>query len=167
MSNQKTAELDRIDLRMLDLLQHNGRITNSDLAEKINLSASACYQRLQRLIADGWINDFQGRLNIEKISSPVQCIATICLSNHNPESFNILEQKISDMPQVLDAYTVSGACDFVVRFACTQMTEYMALTEALIQNCPYINNISTHVVMRQSKYFNGFPLRELLPDDKF
>ena len=70
-------------------------------------------------------------------------------------------------PEVLEAYTVSGASDFIIRFACASMTRYIELTDELIRECPSISNISTHVVMRQSKRFNGFPLRALNPGVSF
>ena len=150
--------LDRIDLKMLQLLQDNGRISNKELAEKVNLSTSACHQRLQRLLDEKWLLGIQGLVNMEKLGAPVQCIATISLQQHAPETFQRLEQHFSELAEVLEAYTVSGGCDFIVRFACDQMSRYMALTNGLIQQCPEIAQINTHVVLKQSKTFSGFAL---------
>lgn len=150
--------LDRTDLKMLQLLQESGRISNKELAERVNLSASACYQRLQRLLDEQWLLGVHARVNMEKLGSPVQCITTISMSNHAPDSFSLLERNLESLPEVLEAYTVSGGCDFIVRFACDQMSRYMTLTNELIQQCPDIGHINTHVVLKQSKTFTGFTL---------
>lgn len=158
---------DRTDLRILDTVQRDGRITNRELAETVSLSPSACHQRLQRLIENGWITSFHGSINVDRLCSPLQCIATFSMSSHSADSFRQLECNVNKMPEVLEAYTVSGASDFIIRFACASMTRYIELTDELIRECPSISNISTHVVMRQSKRFNGFPLRELNPGFSF
>ena len=64
---RRASELDRLDLRMLQALQDDGRITNKELAAKVNLSPSACHQRLQKLIQDGWIDGFIGMINIDRL----------------------------------------------------------------------------------------------------
>ena len=159
---KQANSLDRLDLKMLQALQANGRMTNKELADQVNLSASACHQRLQRLLDDGWILGFTGQINIQRLCEPVQCIATISLNNHAPDTFRFLENRIDAVPEALEAYTVSGSCDFIVHFACSQMSRYMSLTNALIQDCPEISNIHTHVVLKQTKSFKGYPLDELL-----
>lgn len=162
-----SKNLDRLDLRILETLQSEGRMTNKELAEHVNLSPSACHQRLQRLISDGWILSFTGRVNIERLCAPVQCIATVSLGNHSPDAFGMLERRVAALPEALEAYTVSGSCDFIIRFACTHMTRYMMITNSLIQDCPEISNISTHVIMKQSKIFLGYPMKELMSRQTF
>lgn len=157
-----SKSLDRLDLRILETLQGDGRITNKELADTVNLSPSACHQRLQRLMADGWIQGFTGRINIERLCAPVQCIATVSLSKHSPDAFSLLERRVAALPEALEAYTVSGSCDFIIRFACTHMTRYMMITNGLIQDCPEIGNISTHVIMKHSKVFTGYPMQQLI-----
>jgi Lrp/AsnC family leucine-responsive transcriptional regulator len=158
----RAGSLDRLDLRMLRILQSDGRITNKALAAAVNLTASACHQRLQRLMDQGWIEGFMGRVNIERLCEPVQCIATICMASHAPDTFRQLEQHIDDLAEATAAYTVSGGCDFIVHFACARMSRYMELTDELIRLCPDIGNISTHVVLKQSKAFTGYPIAQLL-----
>jgi len=160
--NTAASTLDRLDLKILQTLQHDGRMTNKELADKVNLSASACHQRLQKLLDDEWLMGFSGSVNIERLCAPVQCISTISLGTHAPDAFRFLEKRVDAMPEALEAFTVSGGCDFIVRFACTHMTRYMALTNNLIQECPEISNIVTHVIMKHSKRFSGYPISELL-----
>ncbi len=167
MPIKMSEHFDRTDLRILDTVQRDGRITNRELAETVSLSPSACHQRLQRLIENGWINSFHASINVERLCSPLQCIAALSMSSHSPDSFRQLEHAVDQMPEVLEAYTVSGASDFIIRFACASMTRYIELTDELIRECPSISNISTHVVMRQSKHFSGYPLRALNPDFAF
>ncbi|NIB41383.1 Lrp/AsnC family transcriptional regulator [Pseudomaricurvus alkylphenolicus] len=165
--NNTAQSLDRLDLKILQTLQDNGRMTNKELAEQVNLSASACHQRLQKLQDDGWLMGFMGMVNIERLCAPVQCIATISLGTHAPDAFRFLEKRVEAMPEALEAFTVSGGCDFIVRFACTHMSHYMTLTNSLIQECPEISNVVTHVIMKQSKVFSGYPIKELLSQQPF
>ncbi|MFL0797047.1 MAG: Lrp/AsnC family transcriptional regulator [Cellvibrionaceae bacterium] len=167
MSASDESVLDRLDLRILDVIQTDGRITNKELADQVGLSPSACHQRLQKLIDQGWIKQFMGDIDIERLCAPVQCISTISLNTHAPDSFKLLEARVAAMPEALEAYTVSGGSDFIIRFVCEQMTRYMELTDELIRECPEIGNISTHVVMKQSKKFQGFPIKKLLKNRSF
>ena len=153
---------DRLDLKILEILQKNGRITNKELATRVNLSSSACHQRLQRLIDDGWLLGFNGQINIKKLCEPVECITTIKLNNHSNDTFRYLENRFAELPEALEAFTVSGTCDFIVWFACSRMSRYVELTDSLIEECSEIVNINTHVVLKQSKVFQGYPLDELL-----
>ena len=162
-SHSCSHDLDRTDLRILQQLQQYGRISNKELAESVHLSASACHERTQRLLESGWIIGFQCQVDIERLCEPVMCIATISLNDHAPERFRFLEQCIQNMPEAISAYTVSGSCDLIVHFACRQMSRYMNLTNDLIQTVPEIGHINTHVVLKQSKPFSGYPLEELLP----
>jgi DNA-binding Lrp family transcriptional regulator len=159
----KNTELDRLDLRILHALQTDGRITNRELAELVNLSPSACHQRLQKLLDDGWVRGFNAVVDIDRLCAPVQCIANLVLGTHAPNGFRDIEQHITDMPEALEAYTVSGASDFIIHFACANMSRYLELTDQLLRDCPAITNISTHIIMRKNKQFRGFPLKELLP----
>ena len=161
MITSNTA-LDRLDLKILQILQSHGRMTNKELADQVNLSPSACHQRLQKLIDGDWLQGFMGFVNIERLCAPVQCIATISLRSHAPDAFRFLEKRVEAMPEALEAFTVSGGCDYIVRFACTHMSHYMKLTDTLIQACPEISNINTHVIMKHSKTFTGYPIGELL-----
>lgn len=160
-------ELDRLDLKILQTLQDNGRITNKELADKVNLSTSACHQRLQKLIDDGWVKDFLCMVDVDRLCAPVHCIATVVMKDHAPQAFKTLEQYINTIPEVLEAYTVSGSCDFIVRFACSQMSQYMSLTNDMIQACPQISNISTHVILKESKSFQGYPIIDMMKHRNF
>jgi Lrp/AsnC family leucine-responsive transcriptional regulator len=154
-------QLDRLDLKILQIIQSRGRLANKELAELVNLSPSACHQRFQRLQQEGWIQGFRADVDVERLCAPVQAIATLALSNHSPETFHILETLVESMPEALEAFTVSGSFDFIIRFACPNMARYMSLTSSLIKDCPAIANVSTHVIMRENKRFKGFPISQL------
>jgi len=154
--------LDRLDLKILEVIQSNGRISNKELATQINLSPSACHQRFVSLQADGWISEFNAVVDIERLCSPVQCISSLTLSNHSPDVFKRLEEEVNRIPEALEAFTVSGVNDFIVRFACTSMNRYMHISNSLLDLIPEVSNISTHVVMKESKTFRGYPIKELI-----
>lgn len=159
----KATALDRLDIRILEALQADGRITNKDLAERVNLSPSACHQRAQNLIEAGWITGFLGMLEIDRLCEPVRCITTISLGSHATENFSQLEHYINRLPECTQAYTVSGNCDMIAHFACTGMSRYMALTNEITDHCPQVKQLNTYVVLQQCKAFTGYDLKTLMP----
>ena len=111
----KNTKLDKIDLRILQTLQKDGRITNQNLAERVNLSPSSCLQRVRRLDQAGVISYYQAHLNLGSIARHIICLATISVKNHTQEEFNAFEDLIESIPEVVECYTVSGESDLLMK----------------------------------------------------
>ena len=86
----KSSKLDKIDLRILEILQADGRITNQKLAEQVNLSPSSCLQRVRRLEQENVIGSYHAHLNLGSIARHIMCLATVSLKNHTQEEFRKL-----------------------------------------------------------------------------
>ena len=153
--------LDRIDMKILTLLQSEGRVTNRDLAERVGLSASACLERVRRLEHSGGIAGYRAILNTAALFRSVTVIATVTLRSHRREDFRGFEQLVRGMPEVVDCSKVSGEFDYILRMVCPDMATYHALSDRLLEDGADVAHLSSHVVLEETKPFEGFPLEAL------
>ena len=156
-----STKLDKIDLRILQTLQKDGRITNQNLAERVNLSPSSCLQRVRRLDQAGVISYYQAHLNLGSIARHIICLATISVKNHTQEDFNAFEDLIESIPEVVECYTVSGESDFLLKVICADMRRYVEINDQLVGSSRYQVTINSYVVMKENKAFRGVDLATL------
>lgn len=153
--------LDKIDLKILQYLQSNSRITNQALAEKVHLSPSSCLQRVKRLEDNGYIKKYIALVDLRKICRYVTCIATITLRGHDQQDFEDFVNEVNEIPEVTECSTVSGEFDFILKLVCEDMPRYLELNNHLLNMCSKIESIKTHVVMNENKKFEGYDLTAL------
>lgn len=157
----KSSKLDKIDLRILEILQKDGRITNQKLAEQVSLSPSSCLQRMRRLEQEGVIQSYHASLNLGSIARHIMCIATVSLRNHTQEEFNAFESLIASIPEVVECYTVSGESDFLLRILCPDMNRYVEINDQLVGDNRYQVTINSYVVMKENIPYRGVDLSTL------
>ena len=154
-------KIDRIDLKILETLQRDGRITNQKLAEKVCLSPSSCLQRVRRLEKEKVIRSCHARIDLSHIARHIMCIAMVSLKNHTQEEFRAFENLVETIPEVVEYYTVSGEPDFIMRIICADMNRYLAINDQLVGSSSYQVNISSYVVMKENKAFEAVDLSTL------
>ncbi|WP_319412131.1 winged helix-turn-helix transcriptional regulator [uncultured Cohaesibacter sp.] len=159
---RKSSKLDRIDLHILDELQKNARITNKALSEIVGLSPSPCLQRVKRLEDIGLISGYLGLINLEALCRHVTVIATITIRDHDHSIFATFEKAIAELPDVVECLKMSGSFDYLVRFVCTDIQRYHAVTEDLLVQVGGKMQIASHVVLDQTKQYHGVDLEELV-----
>ncbi len=157
----KSSKLDKIDLKILEILQKDGRITNQKLAEEVSLSPSSCLQRMRRLEQEGVIQSYHATLNLGSIARHIMCIATVSLRNHTQEEFNAFESLIKAIPEVVECYTVSGESDFLLRILCPDMNRYVEINDQLVGDNRYQVTINSYVVMKENIPYRGVDLSTL------
>ena len=161
MTMGKENKLDRIDRRILSTLQKDGRISNVALAKRANLSPSACLQRVKRLEQRGFITGYHANVSLKQISQSVSVIALITLQ-HDKENFIDFEKIVKETPDIIECLKVSGEFDYQVRFECRDMETYHNLTETLLNRANGITNLSSHVILQETKSNTGVVLDHLL-----
>ena len=161
MPREKNA-IDRLNLRILTVLQKSGRISNQQLAEMVGLSPSACLERVKRLEKSGYLKDYFARIDIESLCRCVTVIATVNLHDHRKEHFDHFEQALQSMPEIVECVKVSGAFDYFLRFVCVDMKHYDQLSDTLINANTGVIELVSHVVLDQTKDFTGYPLDMLV-----
>lgn len=152
------AALDAIDRKILIALQDEGRITNQALAERVALSPSACLARVRRLEADGFIEGYHARLSLERLGPSVVIFAPVSLKSQHPRDMARFEAAVAAIPEVVEAAQVSGAFDFLLKVVTRDVHAWRDLADSLIEADLGVDKITSHVLMKQSKAFAGYPV---------
>lgn len=165
LMSKPPRKLDRIDLKILATMQTQGRITNLKLAEAVGLSASPCLERVKRLEAAGYIKRYIADLDLDLLARNVMVFAEVTLNNHTGEDYDRFERAIADLPEVVEAWSVGGGYDYLLKFVCSDIKDYQALSESLLNAGIGIDKFFSYVVIKPAKPFGGFPLTHLAEQD--
>ena len=157
MSSAKARTLDRIDLTILDTLQKDGRISNSELAKKVNLSASPCLERVRRLEADGYIERYGAFLNASKLNYGLTAFIQVTLDRTNAEVFNKFKQEVVKIKEVAECHMVAGGFDYLLKLRYQNMEAYRELLGVIVE-LPGVSQTHTYVVMEHVKKDAGVPV---------
>jgi DNA-binding Lrp family transcriptional regulator len=156
MAPKRPPALDQIDVRILSVLQRDGRTTIQKLAEKVGLSPRACLDRVRRLEASGVIAGYQAVVDLGQLSRPINVFAEIILEKQAQQ--RRFERRLSTLEEVVECWEVSGTVDYVARFVCRDLAAYQELTTALIEDASLgIARIVSHVALRPVRRFAGYP----------
>ncbi len=153
-----TKPLDRIDLKILAILQQDGRITNQALSEQVNLSARACLERVKHLEQEGFITGYRAAINPLHLPH-VTVLAEVTLKDQRQTTMQEFQRRVRDCPEVVACYLVSGQYDYLVRFACPSIEHYRDLTNRWIDDLTLgVARIVSNTQLQTIKEFSGFPL---------
>lgn len=144
-------ELDRIDRKILDLLQKDGRISMTDLAAKIGLSATPCTERVRRLEREGVITGYHAHVNPHALGKNLLVFVEIKLSAKSGEVFDRVKKELSFVPEVMECHLVSGDFDYLVKARITEMGEYRRLLGNILLKLPSAAESRSYVVMEELK----------------
>ena len=117
MKPAQDTKLDAIDTKILRVLSSDGRISNKDLAEKVGLSPSPCWQRVQRLEKSGVITGYRTLLNQDRLGAPDVVFVELKLERHAGSSFEEMVEKFARLPEVLEIHLTSGSSDYLLKVA--------------------------------------------------
>lgn len=144
-------ELDRIDRKILDLLQKNGRIAITDLAQKVGLSATPCTERVRRLEREGVITGYHARVDPHALGKNLLVFVEIKLSAKSGEVFDRVKKELAFVPEVMECHLVSGDFDYLVKARITEMGEYRRLLGNILLKLPSAAESRSYVVMEEIK----------------
>ncbi|WP_158554647.1 Lrp/AsnC family transcriptional regulator [Methylovirgula sp. 4M-Z18] len=160
--DEGATKLDQIDMRIIDRLQSDGRMTNQELADAVGLSASPCLQRVKRLEKTGIISSYHAYIDLGKVCRHVDVIAAVTLNNHGLEDFETFEKMVLAMRYVVECTKVSGPIDYLVRFVCPDISSYQMLSDELLRLGPKIGNLSSYIVLKTTKRYTNVSLDDLV-----
>jgi Lrp/AsnC family transcriptional regulator, leucine-responsive regulatory protein len=152
------SHLDATDLEILRLLQADGRITNADLAKKVNLSPPSALQRVRNLEKAGLINGYHAVLDHEKLGLRVTVIAMIGLSLHQDRPIEQFRRAIASIPEITECYHISGDHDFLLKILVKDIRAYEALIREKISRIQGVQKISSSFVLGVPKRTTEIPL---------
>ncbi|HEX7689112.1 MAG TPA: Lrp/AsnC ligand binding domain-containing protein [Burkholderiaceae bacterium] len=135
---------DKIDNRILHVLQRDGRISNLKLAEQVNLSPSAVLERVKRLKREGWILGYQARLSREKLGMEVVAFVEVQLERMSSELMERFEAAVRERPAILECHMIAGTFDYLLKVLVPDMHACRELVESEIAKLPGVREARTH-----------------------
>jgi Lrp/AsnC family leucine-responsive transcriptional regulator len=140
--------LDNLDRAILSELQRDSRLSLAELGKAVGLSSSPCWNRVKRLEADGVIEGYTVRLNAERLGLPDTVIVQLTLDSHSDEALFAFGRALAEIPEVLDAYLVSGDYDYLIRIAVQDTRDYERLLRERLYKIPGIRHSKSSFVLR-------------------
>lgn len=154
-------KLDRIDIKILHQLQKNGRITNVELAELVNLSPSPCLMRVKKLQAEGYIEGYTAQINVSKLGQTLTVFTEVTLKNHRQVDFARFLAAVKKIEQLLECHLVSGGYDYMLKFVTSGIGEYQEIMEKLTDMDIGIDKYFSYVVLKSPIMRAHMPLTTL------
>jgi DNA-binding Lrp family transcriptional regulator len=155
MANQKIDDTDR---RILNVLQKQGRISNADLAERVNLSASACHRRVQRLEDEGWIKDYVAMLDPRKVNVPATIFVEITLSAQADEVLEAFEKAVARIPDVLECHLMAGSADYILKVVAENTDDFARIHRQYLTRLPGVAQMQSSFALRTVFKTTALPL---------
>ena len=150
--------LDSFDLKILDFLQADGRLSNQELAERIGLSAAPCWRRVKRLESLGLIDAYVALLNATRLGLSVTAFTFVSLEQHHPDSVQEFDAAIANLPEVLECYSLSGQHDFLLRIVATSLASYEEFLSKFILAISSVRSANTSFVLKTKKFTTQVPI---------
>lgn len=144
-------ELDRTDLKILDILQRDCRISNVELASQIHLSPTPCLERVRRLEKNGYIEKYVAHLNPQKLNANLTAYVQISLQSTYAEDVQEFNRQIQQIDEVVECSMVAGAFDYLIKIRTQNMDAYCQLLSKRLASIKEVSQLHTYVVMDQIK----------------
>ena len=155
-------KLDRTDLRILEALQRNGRISNLELADKIGLSPSPCSRRVKQLEDNGIIDHAITLLNPSKLGLKLTAFVQISMDKHTPERFENFEAHVHDYPEVIECYLITGqSADYQLKVMVPDMDYYQEFLLGKLTRIDGVSGVQSSFVMKKAVDRKELPLEHL------
>jgi Lrp/AsnC family leucine-responsive transcriptional regulator len=143
------SDLDRIDRRLLRLLQQDGRIANAELAKRANVSAATCHRRTQRLFAEGYVRSVRAEIEPERVELGTLVMVGVVLDRSTPESFGAFEAAVTKLPFILDCHLVAGDFDYFLKIRVRDIADFRRLHGVQLIALPGVRQTRTFFVMKE------------------
>ncbi|MVA74178.1 winged helix-turn-helix transcriptional regulator [Agrobacterium vitis] len=144
-----TESLDRIDLKMIRLLQKNGRLTNAELAEQVSISPATCHRRTQKLFAQGYITSVRAMVAPAKVNRAALVMVGVVLDRSTPDSFAAFEAAVAKLTFVLDCHLVAGDFDYFLKIRVGDMADFNRIHGSQLIALPGVRQTRTFFVMKE------------------
>jgi Lrp/AsnC family transcriptional regulator, leucine-responsive regulatory protein len=150
------AKLDAIDRAILNQLQHEGRLSNQELAQRVHLSASACLRRVKTLEDNGVIAQYVALVNPAAVGRHGTSFTIINLESMNTAQLEAFERAVRDQPEVLDCFYVAGSNDYLIRFAYRDAQDLERFHTDVLMRLPNVARSNSMLVLRTVKKTTAF-----------
>jgi DNA-binding Lrp family transcriptional regulator len=150
--------MDKFDKAILSVIQHEGRITNQNLAERVNLSTAPCWRRLNKLEKQGIVEGYVALLNRESLGLSVMAYIHISLNDHNADTVETFDSFVENSRNILECYSVSGEYDYLIRVIALDVTSLESFLMDDLLKLKAVRSANTSFVLKQKKYTTALPI---------
>ena len=150
--------LDRTDLRLLALLQRDGRASNADLATQVNLSPSACLRRIQRLESAGVVAGYAARLDPQALGLGLQAFVRVQLEKHGAPGIERFVRAVQDWDEVVACHALTGDMDYLLHVYVRDLEHFSRFLLDRLLDASGVADVNSSFVLRTVKGFSGLPL---------
>jgi Lrp/AsnC family transcriptional regulator of ectoine degradation len=156
-------KLDQIDLKILDAVQRDGRITKLALADKVGLSPTPCWMRLRKLEKAGIVTGYHARIAMRAVAPVATVLMEVTLASHRQADFDRFERVIRDVPEIVACWSVGGGVDYLLKVMARDIDAYQRLVDTLLEREIGIDRYFTYIVTKTVKEEVALPVVDLLP----
>jgi len=154
----QSVSLDDIDRKILDLLQTISGINATAIGERIGLSQSACWRRIQRMREEGVIRDHPVVLDREKVGLTTMVFAHVKLTSHGRSNLKLFAEEVCNCPEVMDCYVLLGNVDFLLRIVAEDIKAYERFFFEKLSQLPGIQEVTSSIVLSDIKHSTALPI---------
>jgi Lrp/AsnC family transcriptional regulator of ectoine degradation len=154
--------LDAKDVKIIEIVQTNGRIAKKALAEAIGLSLTPCFERLRRLERDGFISSYRGVVDPRRFGSFVWVYTEVSLVRHRATDFPRFEAAVRDVPEILTCDALGGGIDYMLHLVARDVAHYQQLMDTLLARDVGVDTYFTYIVTKRVKDSPGLPVAALM-----
>ena len=148
--------MNKVDEKILRYLQQNCRTPIAELAEKVNLSTSACHRRVKLLEESGKIDGYSARLNARELGYRVVVYAEISLNSQSDECLNNFEQAVKLCPEILECHLMAGQADYLIKVAARSTDHFERIHRRSLSHLPGVSNMKSNFVLRTIQPWEGY-----------
>ena len=150
--------IDKIDAKILRVLQKDGRISNLKLAEEVHLSPTAVLERVKRLTRDGYILGYEAKLNPAKLGAGMLVFIEVLLDRTAPDVMDTFKAAVQVRPEILECHLVAGGFDYLIKTRVADMSAYRGMIGSVIWALPGVRETRTYAVMEEVKSSTALPV---------
>ncbi|NEY89775.1 Lrp/AsnC family transcriptional regulator [Tabrizicola oligotrophica] len=140
--------LDATDRRILSVLQKDGRITNAELSERVNLSPSACHRRVQQLEEAGFIDKYVALLNTRKMGKPTTVFVEITLQSQAEDLLDAFEREVARVPDILECHLMAGTADYLIKIMAEDTEDFARIHRQHLSRLPGVRQMQSSFALR-------------------
>ena len=153
------AEIDAIDMKILELMQRDASLSTAELAERVGLSQSPCWRRIQRMREEGYIKAQVVIVDREKLGFKMQIFAQVKMTTLSDEDRAKFHKAINDIPEILECYTVFGEMDAMLKILAPDVIWYQDFIFSTLLKLPGVVDVRSIVTLTESKSTTAIPMR--------
>jgi len=152
--------MDAIDIKLLELLQHNAELTIQELSKEVHLSSTPCWKRINQLKSNGYIYKTVSLVDRKRVGAKVTAMVSIKVDNHNQERISIFAKTIQDIPEVIECYRMSGETDYLLKVVVSDIESYDIFYKNLIEKVHFLK-VTSNFAIEEIKSTTEIPLTKL------